>query len=139
MFIEKDELKSAIYEYQIAEITEADDAIVLMAISAAVAEMKGYLRSQYDTEQIFSATGDNRNALVLELCKNIAVWYLIRLCNVDMIYEHVKDRYDRAIEWLKQVASGNIAPELPPKTDDDGDIATRFQFGSNVKFNSSWF
>ena len=139
MFLTKEELKSAIYAYQISEITETDDDIVQMAIDAAVSEMKGYLRINYDTDKVFNTTGADRNALVLELCKNIAVWYIIRLCNVDMLHEHVKERYDRAIDWLKQVASGDIAPDLPVITNDTtGQAQTRFRFGSHPKFNHTY-
>lgn len=139
MFLTKEELKSAIYAYQVNEITEADDDIVEMGIAAAISEMRGYLRIGYDVDATFSATGTERNALVLELCKNIAVWYIARLCNVDMLYEHVKERYDRAIDWLKQVAAGNIAPDLPVKKDEDTGLAqTRFRFGSHPKFNHTY-
>jgi len=138
--ITKEELKSAAYAYQIAAITDSDGDVVHTAIDAAVSEMKAYLRISYDTDKIFSATGADRNPLVMELCKNIAIWYVIRLCNVNMIYEHVKERYDRAIDWLKQTATGKIAPDLPVRStaDDSGQVVTRFRFGSHPKFNHSY-
>ena len=100
MFLSKSDLKSVIYEYQLDQIIEVttsnttNDDIVLMAIGAAVEEMKSYLnpnlqdrwkdgRSRYDVQAIFSATGSARNPLILELCKNIAVYYLCRLSNVE--------------------------------------------------------
>ena len=134
--ITKQELKSAIHAYQIAEITSSDDDLIQMAIDAAVSEMRAYLRIRYDDDKIFNAVGNDRNALVMELCKNIAVWYIVRLCNVDMIYEHVKERYDRAIDWLKRTANGNIAPDLPLRTDNEtGQAQTTFRFTSHLKFN----
>ena len=160
MFLEPQELKSAIYSYQIseiAEITEDDTAntdIVYMAISAAVEEMKSYLspnnqgrwndgRARYDVTAIFGATGDARNPLVLELCKNIAVYYICRLSNVDIIQEKVKERYDRAIDWLEKVSgtgksagSPALNPGLPTLViDPDSDVALAFRHGSREKFN----
>ncbi|MCX6266839.1 MAG: DUF1320 family protein [Bacteroidetes bacterium] len=160
MFLEPQELKSAIYAYQlneIVEITQEDDSnedIVLMAINAAIEEMKSYLspnnqgqwndgRTRYDVAAIFSATGTNRNALVLELCKNIAVWYVCRLSNVDIILDKVKDRYDRAIDWLEKVSGTGksagapaINPGLPVLViDPESDNALAFRFGSREKFN----
>ena len=159
MFLEPAELKSVIYEYQlneIVEITEDDgtnEDIVQMAIDAAVEEMKSYLtpnaqshwldgRRRYDIAAIFAATGTGRNALILELCKSIAVYYVCRLSNVDIIEEKVKERYDRAIEWLEKVAGVGkyagapaINPDLPilplPDTTDD----VPFRHGSREKFN----
>jgi phage gp36-like protein len=160
MFLEPQELKSAIYGYQLAEIveiTEDDDTntdIVLMAISAAVEEMKSYLtpnnqsqwndgRTRYDVAAIFGATGTDRNPLVLELCKNIAVYYICRLSNVDIIEEKVKERYDRAIAWLEKVSGTGksaggpaLTPDLPTITiDPESDEAIPFRFGSRDKFN----
>jgi phage gp36-like protein len=159
MFIEIAELKSALYAYQlneIVEITEDDttnEDIVVMAIDAAVEEMKSYLkpnnqsrwidgRRRFDIAAIFGATGAARNPLILELCKSIAVWYVCRLSNVDIIEEKVKERYDRAITWLEKVTGvGKYAdgpalnPDLPvlPLGDTPEDVP--FRFGSREKFN----
>lgn len=146
MFLEIEELKSVMYQYQIQEITEADDDIVYMAISSATDEAKSYLRPNnkrewgdgrlmYDVDTIFNATGTNRNALLLEMTKNIAVWYIIRLCNVDMIFENVKDRYDRAIDWLKKVNKGDITLDLPTLTPEQQTGRQPFRFSSRKKFN----
>jgi len=151
MFIEPSELKSAIYGYQIDEITESDDDIIVMAIEAAVQEMTSYLnpsnqrqwhdgRARYDTTAIFSATGISRNALILELCKSIAVWYACRLSNVDVIYDHIRERYDRAIQWLeKATGTGDYAgkpvinPGLPVVTLQEEDTIP-WRMGSRQKF-----
>ena len=164
MFLEPEDLKSAIYDYQLTEIvgstTNEDDEpvinedIILMAISAAIEEMKSYLspnnqgrwndgRTRYDVVAIFSATAGERNPLILELCKNIAVWYVCRLSNVDIIQEKVKERYDRAIDWLEKVSGTGksagapaINPDLPILViDPASDNALAFRFGSREKFN----
>lgn len=146
MFIQITELKTAIYAYQIAEITEADTDITLQAIAAAESEVRSYLlpnsrkdwqdgRPLYDAAATLAATGTERNPLLVEVTKNIAVWYLIRLCHVDMIYEQVKERYDRAIAWLQQLSRGDITldlPLLPPPADNEG--AMPFRSGSRPKF-----
>ena len=153
MFLTKEELKSAIYQYRIDEITEEDDDIVLIAIEAAIQEVQSYFtpnfkkewgdgRFTYDIEEIFNAEGNNRNPLILKHTKTIAVWNVIELANVDMIYEQVKERYDRAVEWLKEFAKGDVSiAGLPTKPvemlDEDGnpiDIEP-FRFGSRKKFN----
>lgn len=148
MFITKAELKSVIYAYQIDQITEQDDDIITMAITAATDEAKSYLRPNnkkqwidgrplYDVDVVFAAVDAARNSLLMEMVKSIAIWYVCRLCNVDMIYDNLKDRYDRTIEWLKQVNQGDITLDLPILAPDDSDSNTRlpFRFGSRVKFN----
>lgn len=149
MFIEPVELKTAIYAYQLTQITEADADIVAAAIAAAESEVRSYLlpnnrkewmdgRPLYDATAILSATGSNRNALLLEIAKNIAVWYIIRLCHVDMLYEHVKERYDRAIAWLQQLSRGEITLDLPiitPNPEEEANAPVPFRSGSRTKFN----
>jgi phage gp36-like protein len=134
MFITPDELKTVMYTYQVSEITENDTDIAQMAIDAAVGEMKGYLR-RYDTSAIFTATGTDRNPLIMELCKSMAAWYLIRLANVDMLYSQIKERYDRAVAWLTKVADGGLFPELPLITAESGQVQTTMRTGSQPKFN----
>jgi phage gp36-like protein len=54
-----------------------------------------------------------------------------------MLFEHVKERYDRTIEWLKMVNSGEITLSLPlqaPPTNPN-DIRQPFRAGSREKFN----
>lgn len=155
MFIEVEELSSVAYEYQLNEITENNPDIVEMAINAAVEEMISYLkpnaqkqwkdgRPRYDVEAIFGATGSNRNSLILELCKSIALYYVCRLANVDIIQERVQDRYDRAVEWLEKVAgvgkyanAPGITPNLPVLEETEtSDTTIPFRFGSRTKFNN---
>nr|WP_305069648.1 hypothetical protein [Flavobacterium covae] len=43
MFLTKEELGSVMYGYQITQITQGDDAVILQAIAAAIVEVKSYL------------------------------------------------------------------------------------------------
>lgn len=141
MFIQQDELTSAIYAYTLGHI-QADPAMIRSAILAAIQEASSYLNGKYDTQAIFNAQGDDRNILVLEHCKTIAVWYILRPSNADMIYDKARDYYTQAIDWFKLVAgvgeSGrSIAPDLPPKKA-DGQVLTKMRYGSNRKFRHNF-
>ena len=65
MFLQKSDLKNNIYEYQVEDITEGDDAIVYQALQAAEDECRSYLaannkkewqdgRLKYDLDKIFT-------------------------------------------------------------------------------------
>lgn len=133
MFIQEEELRSVAYSYQLEQIVENDATILQMAIEAATEEVRGYLSSRYDTDAAFAATGADRNPLLVEITKDIALWYIIRLSNVDIIYEPVKERYDRAVQWLDRVARGTITPDLPAATDENGDYIQPLRCGSMPK------
>lgn len=151
MFLQKEDLKNNIYNYQIDQITEGDDGIVLQAMASAEEELRSYLqgnhkkeyldgRLRYNVDAILSATGEDRNAMLLNCAINIAKWNIVDLCNADIIYEQTKERYDRAIDWLKQLAKGDVnLSNLPTIKDDEEDNNNKgnqaFVYGSRKKFN----
>ena len=154
MFLEVEEMNSVAYEYQLSEITENDSEIVELAINSAIEEVKSYLnptdqkkwrdgRPRYDVAAIFSATGSDRNPMILTLCKGIALYQVCALANVDIIQERVTNRYDRAIDYLEKVAgigkykdSAPIAPNFPVLPQGDENTAIRaYRMGSREKFN----
>lgn len=147
MFLDPQELNTVIYEYQLQQIVESNNTIVATAILAAELEVKSYLtpsnlplRSKtvpkYDTKHIFEAVGQDRNPLILLHVKNVAVWHLITLSNADIIFEHVRQRYDRSIDYLKKIASGELTLNLPLLApEEENPDLNQFHFGSNKKFN----
>ena len=97
---------------------------------------------RYDVKKIFGQRGAERNALLVSHTATIAKWYIVELCNADYIYQHAKDRYDRAVAWLKQLAKGDINLEDLPLLEigEQGansptKIKEPFIFGSREKFN----
>lgn len=147
MFATIEDLGNTIYSYQVGQITEGDDSITIQALLAAESEVKGYLtannqrehldgRLRYDVDAIFAATGADRHPLLLTHTLTIAKWYLVELCNADMIYETAKERYDRAVSYLKKVAKGEANfSGLPLLPDTDPATQQPFRYGSRVKFN----
>lgn len=148
MFLEPEDLGQSIYGYQVEEITEGDDNLVLQALKAGVQEARGYLtpnindkksydgRPLYNVNAIFGATGNDREAIIVKHCATLAKWHLVELCNADVIYEHAKERYDRAISWFDKVANGSvILDELPTITLEDTPEIKPYSSGSRLKFN----
>lgn len=119
-FILPDELKTHLYAENIDAIARHDDTILIMAIDTAEAEAYGYLGS-YDRDKIFSAQGDERNALLLTFVKDIAVWHFICICNAGVDIQLRKDRYEHAIAWLRAVQKSEIKPNLPILDDSNND------------------
>jgi hypothetical protein len=152
MFLAKADLGSVIYAYQIEQITEGNDDLVAQALAAAEEEAKSYLtpninklealdgRILYDTETIFSATGLDRNALILQHCLTLAKFHIATLCNADFIYEQAKERYDRAIDWFTKLSKGTVVLTTLPRItlDDTNSDRNPFSSGSRTKFNHDY-
>lgn len=130
-------MNTVVADYKIQEITDYDDGIMQQCILAAVKRVRRLLSGRYDADKIFSATGDGRDAELLEICKNIALWFLIRRCNVDILYGRVKETYDRDMDYLKELKNGEIPSDLPP-LESNGKLVGSIRSGSNPKFSHSW-
>ncbi len=140
MFIQKDDLKTALYNYQIEQITGGDDTIVMQAANAAEEEAKSLIAARYDVEAIFAKEGKQRNALLVSLCASISVFRLVELCNVDIIWEQARQRYDRAIRYLKDLAEGEASISSLPLANTNGENSSdhTIRYGSRQKFNHEY-
>lgn len=148
MFLQKEDLPSTMYGYQLEQITEGNDIIVDEALAAAEEEVRSYLtgnnrrewldgRLQYDVDVILGTTGTERNALIKKHAITIAKWWIIDLANADIIYEQAKERYDRSVEWLDKLSKGEVTISTLPQIDVELTETQPFSFGSNRKFNHS--
>ena len=95
---------SASYDPQIIEICE----------DRAIAEMRSYMNKSYDCDAIFSASGNDRHALILMFAIDITVYHIFCQHNPYKMSKIRQDRYDRAIEWLKGVMKGDLTIDGAP-------------------------
>lgn len=135
MFLTIQELSSHLRIENVYAIIRNDETIALAAIDGAIAEAKGYL-TRYDVDALFGATGDNRHKLLLIFVKDIAAWHLINIVNPNIDLKLRKERYERAIAWLKDVQAGIVQPDFPVVAEStDNDI---IRYGSNDKNTYEW-
>lgn len=114
-FIDIEDYDASIHREILDALTRSDESIVEICEDRAIAEMRGYLGVRYDTDTLFAATGNMRNQLVLMMAIDIAVYHLFCIHNPQKLSQVRKDRYERAVEWLKQVATFKISVDGAPK------------------------
>lgn len=110
-YLSIEEIKTHLYTEQVEVITGGDDTLLQAAIDGAVSEAKGYL-SAFNIKSEFEKQGDARNALLVIFLKDIAVWHFVNICNVNTDLGLRMERYKRAVDWLKAVQRGEVAPDL---------------------------
>lgn len=137
MFLQYDELNTVVSTYKLTELIEGDDSVAQSCCLAAIKRVRSYLNSKYDTDAIFDATGDQRDPELLEICKNVALWFLIRKNNLDIIYTRVKESYDRDIAYLKELSNGTLSGGFPLRKVDGIAVASP-RMGSKDKFTHSF-
>lgn len=113
-FINPEDYDASIHREILASLIRDDAAIVEICEDRAIVEMRGYLGARYDVDAVFSAEGSARNRLVLMMAIDIAVYHIFSIHNPQKMSQIRKDRYERAMEWLKQVAAFKIAIDGAP-------------------------
>jgi phage gp36-like protein len=126
-FIGITDYDASIHREILDALVREDETLVEVCEDRAIAQMRGYLSRRYDCDALFSATGGARNQLVLMMAIDISIYHIFCIHNPMKLSQVRKDRYDRAMEWLRQVAAGDIsvdgAPPLP-----DGELAEKSSF-----------
>lgn len=116
-FITIDDYDASIHAEILDALLRSDLALIEICEDRAVAEMRSYMRTRYDTDAIFSAEGADRHPLVLMMALDIAIYHAFCIHNPQKISAIRLKRYERAVEWLKGVQSGAVvidgAPTLP--------------------------
>jgi phage gp36-like protein len=121
-------------------ITDENEDIRIKSELMAQGEMESYLRTRYDTTLIFDPalydedqTLDERNQTIVMYLIDMAVYHLHANISPESVPDIRETRYKAAINWLKDVSKGNINPNLPEKTSEDGEaeLNSLFNGGSN--------
>lgn len=134
-FIEKTDLYTKILEDELDEITRSDDTLILQAADSAVSEMRGYLFDTFDVDAIFSQTGANRHALLVDLGADITIYILVSRLQAGQSIDDRQQRYDRAKTWLRQASKTEFYNDLPRRT---ATQQTHISYGSLPKRNNRY-
>lgn len=117
IFINSTDYDASIHAEILDAVTRSDSSIIEICEDRAIAQMKGYLQARYDCNAIFSATGSDRNQLILMMAIDISLYHIFCAHNPQKLSQMRQDRYDRALEWLKKVSENKLsiadAPQLP--------------------------
>lgn len=134
-FLTQSDYRTLIQDHVLNQVINNDPGLLDDAELMAISEMEGYLSSRYDTQAIFSKTGDNRHKVLVMFALDMTLYHLHSRVSPRNISQLRVDRYNRAIEWLQNVVNGALNPDLPFKKTDDGDDVSNIRYGSNDKFN----
>ena len=108
-FVQLSDYDATIHREILDALTRTDESVIEICEDRAIAEMRCYLSKRYDCDRIFSATEDKRLQLVLMMVIDIAVYHIFCIHNPQKLSQLRKDRYERAVEWMKAVAAEEIS------------------------------
>ena len=135
-FITKDDFNTIIRAKVLDDVIAFDDSKLEATTNEVVGFVSSYLASRYDTDAIFAATGEDRHATVLMICKDIALYNLHCNINPRKIPKLRYDRYQDAISWLEKVSKQEINPPGLPLPADGS--KSYIVFGGNTKRDNQY-
>ena len=139
MFITDEDYKVVIGDQALKVVSQVSQENRANAETEAMEEMAGYLRPKYNTKEVFSAAGTDRNRLVVMYTCDIALYHMAASTPQKMGMEIRKERYERAVKWLEGVQAGKIVPALPLAMDEYGEpIGMPMVYGCQKKLKHNW-
>ena len=132
-FIDPNDYDATTHREIIDALTRGDDAILDICEDRAIEEMKSYLSGRYDVEALFNARDSERHPLVLMMCLDISTYHVYSLGDPRKLSNsNKKERYERAVEWLKGVQKGNVSINGAPLLEEEA-RTREFLYRSNPK------
>mgnify|MGYP000286269401 FL=1 len=133
-FIDIKDYDASVHREILDALVRDDETLVEICEDRAIAEMRSYLYKRYDCNSIFAATGNERNQLVLMMVIDIAVYHIFCIHNPMKLSQVRKDRYERAVEWMKAVSKEEISIDgVPLLPEDERAAKAALMFKSNRK------
>ena len=113
-FVTEKDYDASVHREILDAVTREDAALIKICEDRAVKDMRNYLHQRYDCDAIFNAREGDRDPMLVMFCVDITVYHLFSMHNPRNMSPIRKDRYERAIEWLKAVGRGkDVAEGLP--------------------------
>lgn len=133
-FVNIEDYDASVHREILDALVRDDQSLVEICEDRAIAEMRCYLSKRYDCDAIFSALGEDRNQLILMMVIDIAVYHIFCIHNPQKLSQIRKDRYERAVEWMRAVADEEISIEgVPMLPEDERASKASLMFKSNRK------
>lgn len=136
-FVTNSDIEVLIRADMLQHIIGTDTTLLDKAEAAATKKIRTYLKARYDVAAVFSATGQDRDELMLLYTIDIMLYDLHSRINPRKIPELRRTRYKEAMEWLKMVQQGEACAELPAIENESGQQtgSDEIKWGSNPKRN----
>jgi len=112
-FILKSEIEVLIKSNLLNDLTQDNNLLLDELEELAKSEIDALIGHKYNTTELFSKTGTDRNPFIKNIVINIILYYLhnrLTPTSIPIIREQL---YKDAIGYLMQVASGKITPPIP--------------------------
>jgi len=139
-YITIEEVKLLTKDNQMSQISE-DNYTLFDGIEEGVLDLiDAYISRIYNTQHEYSLKGNNRNSFLIRITLDIFIYDLFTRMSIDMMSVLRTERYERALDMLKKLSTGEMTLSIiPVEPDLDPSAVPNSSFGGNVKNNKQIF
>jgi Protein of unknown function (DUF1320). len=147
-FIQQTDYAVQIRPEIIKQLTSNDEqwynsAALIRAENTAISQIKNRIGKRYDCAQIFGATTegdtDSRDQWIVTVTIDLTLYLLYSKTGSKDIPEHRSQRFQDALDWLKDVSNGSTLADLPEMIDETtGEEYSEFRLNSRTPNNHKW-
>lgn len=123
-------------------------AKLVRAEQTAISQIKNRIGARYDCSLIFApllppAEGggeqiDSRDQWIVTITIDIALYHLYSQTGMKDLPEHRAQRYQDAIDWLKDVGNGTTSADLPVVVDSSGEAYSEVRIWGREPINHKY-
>lgn len=117
-------------------------AKLVRAEQTAIRQIRNRIGKRYNCDKIFTNittdSDDERDQWIVTITIDIALYHLYSQTGMKDIPQHRQDRYQDALDWLKDVGNGDTIPELPALIDEAGNEYSEVIINSRAQENQRW-
>lgn len=136
-YLDKADYKNMIKAHRLDQILDdlenaAPDDVLDDSESEAIAVIRDALVANYDVDNIFGRTGDDRHKNVLRWAKYLVMYFIYDRIPDELVPDRVIKNYDDTMQLLQDIADGKRSVDLPRLQNTDGTTKTKFRWGSQT-------
>lgn len=116
-------------------------AKLVRAEQTAISQIRNRIGKRYDCAAIFSAADEPveaRDQWIVTITIDIALYHLYSQTGMKDLPEHRAQRYQDAIDWLKDVGNGTTPADLPVVVDSTGDAYSEVRIWGREPINHKY-
>lgn len=134
IFLTNKDLETEIFE-EFIDMDDIEDQEILNTIERqSIALAKSKLRLRFKIDDMFNATGDDRNDLLIRYISAIVVYRIISRNKARKIPKDIYDLNNEAKMWLNDVRNGDETPDFPKVETNNGE-----QIYHGNATNNDWY
>jgi len=131
-YLTLEDLNVFIKQNVIDDLSENDYKILNQLEDMTIGLINGYIGFKFDVIAAFK----QRNQFLIMLAVNIFAYHFNTRMTHTSMQQIVEDRFNNAIDTLKDISSGKIVPNLPLNAEQQGEFRSKNLYITDTKITS---